>query len=112
MWEVSGSDSLVKSEFNHVFALTELRNGNILAAEFNNGIFYYNENSTRFEPFIFVGNEKPFGVVEIFEDRAGKLWFGGKDSFIGYNPISFSFEYKNDWKNLKRGVGDIYFFQY
>ncbi len=110
MWEVSGSDSLVKSEFNHVFALTELRNGNILAAEFNNGIFYYNENSTRFEPFIFVGNEKPFGVVEIFEDRAGKLWFGGKDSFIGYNPISFSFEYKNDWKNLKRGVGDIYFF--
>ena len=110
MMEVAGSDSLVKSLVNAVFAICELRNGNILASDWMGGIFYYNEISNRFEPFKFINNENPNNIVEIFEDRSGKIWFGGKDAFMIYNPKSFSFEYKDDWKKYKGGSGDNYFF--
>ncbi len=110
MVEVNGVDTLVKRDVNGIFALLELRNGNILASEFSNGIFYYNESSKMFEPFKFAGNDSPTGIVEIFEDRSGKIWFGGKDVFIEYNPKTFDFEFRNDWQRLKGGGGDSYYF--
>ena len=108
--EIQGADSLVKSETNTAIAITELRNGNILASEFSLGIFYYNESSNSFEQFKFAGNKQPQGIVDIFEDKGGKIWLTGRDAFIEYNPISFSFDYKNDWKKFSSGGGNTFFF--
>ncbi len=108
--EVQGTDSLIKSETNAVAAITELRNGNILAAEFSLGIFYYNESSNSFEQFNFAGNKQPQGILDIFEDKGGKIWLTGRDAFIEYNPITFSFEYKNDWKKFASGAGNTFLF--
>ena len=106
---IQGVDSLVTSETNTAIAISELRNGNILASEFSLGIFYYNESSNSFEQFKFAGNKQPQAIAYIFEDKGGKIWFTGRDAFIEYNPISFSFEYKNDWEKFSRG-GNTFLF--
>lgn len=107
---IDGEDTLAISYSVPAFAITELRNGNILVTSFVNGVFYYNESSNSFDPFNFAGNELPPGIVEVFEDRGGNIWLAGRDTFIKYNPKSFTFEYMNDWKRLKTFSGDSFYF--
>lgn len=108
--QVEGVDSLVKSQVSGVACLTELKNGNLLAADFTNGIFYYNENSNTFESFRFAGNSQPQGIIEIFEDRGGKVWISGRNTFLEYNPITFNLEEKDDWKRFKTTADQNFLF--
>ena len=107
---VEGVDTLVRAELSAAIAITELRNGNLLTSSFQDGIFYYNENSNSFEQFNFAGNDIPPGIVEIYEDRGGAIWISGRNSFIEYNPKSFTFEYKTDWQRFKPASGESFYF--
>lgn len=107
---LEGVDTLVTVQVAATFAITELRNGNILISEISNGIFYYNESSNAFEKFNFAGNDSPLGIVEIFEDRGGTLWLSGRNVFIEYNPKSFAFETKDGWQKFKPSSGDSFYF--
>ncbi len=108
--EVDGVDTLVRREINSTFAIKELKNGNLLVSDFVEGIFYYNESSNVFEEFKFAGNAVPPGIIEIFEDRGGKIWLAGQDSFIEYNPKSFTFEFKDDLKRFLSSGANSFFF--
>ncbi|MDZ7763857.1 MAG: SpoIIE family protein phosphatase [Melioribacteraceae bacterium] len=110
MMEVEGVDTLVETELAGALGITQLRNGNILVSSFTAGIYYYNEASNKFEPFNFAGNEIPVGIVEIFEDRGGTIWLGGRNVLIEYNPKSFTLEYKTDLNRFLSSSNDSFFF--
>jgi len=66
--------------------ISELTNGNILAASETYGVFIYNSLKNEFQPYFpnpELNNKK---IGQIFEDSAGKIWFGAKDELYIYNP--------------------------
>lgn len=110
MLDVDGSDSLIASELTGVAAITELRNGNLLASIVNMGIYYYNENSNAFEKFSFPGSSHINWIVEIYEDKSGKIWFAGRGVLYEYNPITFSLSNKILSQHFKAPTDQVFFF--
>lgn len=106
---VQGVDTLVSNTRQPVFGMTELRNGNILAASYASSIYFYNESSGYFEEYNLGGNKQPEGIIDLYEDRSGKIWMTGKNSINVYNPVTFSLKSIDDWKNELNSNTDIHF---
>ena len=109
MLNAEGQDTLVKSYFEAVLGMGELKNGNFLASSFTGGIFFYNENSEQFEQYSLAGNEQPQGIAELFEDRSGNIWITGLNKIIMYNPITFNYEEIESWKSIENTAAETYF---
>ena len=105
------SDSLTKVTNTVVIAFSQLRNGNILAANFSGGIYFYNEDSNAFEKYNVSGLNNYQGIVDIFEDKTGNIWFSGRNIFSSYNPITQSLKIIDDWKNLNNSPQEVFLLQ-
>ncbi len=108
--ELAGVDTLVANKNVPTFGLVELKNGNILASSYTNGIFFYNQNNNSFDKFNFATNYKAEGIVALMEDRAGKIWFSGKNTIAVYNPLTFTVDVMDGWKDDISTSEDIHFF--
>ncbi len=68
-------------------SITELKNGNILAADYGSGIKIYNEKLNLFQPYYLKTNYSPIQKCQvIYEDVSGNIWFGGISKLIKYSP--------------------------
>ncbi len=81
--------------WGQVYDIIELRNGNILASDYQNGIMIYNEDRNLFTPYHLKTNYSPNGVVKIYEDKTGNIWFGGLKKLIKYAPSYYTTENYN-----------------
>ena len=68
----------------------ELKNGNIIAASPSHGVFIYNSALNLFQPYLSSPEYNKNGIIEIFEDRNGKIWFGATDTIFIYDPSTFT----------------------
>jgi serine phosphatase RsbU (regulator of sigma subunit)/ligand-binding sensor domain-containing protein len=101
-------DEISSLILNFTYNITELANGNILTASPTSGIFIYNTVLNEFQPYFTNQNQNLKEVGDIFEDSAGKLWFGGKDQIVIYNPITYGFKSINMSDMFER-EGDNYY---
>ena len=74
------------------FSITELKNGNILVADYANGIKIYNEKLNLFQPYYLKANFSPIQIRVIYEDVSGNIWFGGNVTLIKYSPNYYTTE--------------------
>ncbi len=93
---------------NFSFNITELENGNILTASPTAGIFIYNTVLNEFQPYFTNQNQNLKDFGDIFEDTNGKLWFGGLEQIVIYNPITYSFKSINMAAKFE-GKGNNYY---
>ena len=77
------------SEVNFA-AITDLKNGNIIATSPEHGVFIYNAAVNIFQPYFPNPELNKKGVLNLYEDRSGKLWLGGTDNIFIYDPASFT----------------------
>ena len=80
---------------NFAFNITELANGNILTASPEAGIFIYNSASNVFQPYFTNSKLNLTDIIDIFEDSRGRLWFGGIEDIVLYNPITYDMKSLN-----------------
>ena len=80
------------AQWGNVFSLTELKNGNIIAADYANGIKVYNEKLNVFQPYYLKANFSPNEINIIFEDASGDIWFGSNAKVIKYSPEYYTTE--------------------
>jgi ligand-binding sensor domain-containing protein len=78
------------SQWGNIYNITELKNGNILAADYANGIKIYNEKLNLFQPFYLKPNFSPIQISAICEDVSGNIWFGGNAALIKYSPVYYT----------------------
>ncbi len=76
-------------QINNAYGLTELKNGNILVSYPQKGVFIYNPSTNEFQPYFPNPKLNTKDISDIFEDSSGKLWLGGKDKIIIYNPNTY-----------------------
>jgi serine phosphatase RsbU (regulator of sigma subunit)/ligand-binding sensor domain-containing protein len=81
------------AEWGQIYAITELKNGNIIVADYGTGIKIYNEKLNLFQPYYLKTNFSPTEVATIYEDVSGNIWFGGKAKLIKYSPTYYSTDY-------------------
>ncbi len=74
------------TQWGNTFSLYELKNGNILAADYANGIKIYNEKLNLFQPYYLNANFYPNEIQIIYEDASGNIWLGGRSQLIKYSP--------------------------
>jgi len=75
-----------------VMDITELKNGNILVADYTNGIRIYNNKLNLFQPYYLKANYSPSRINIVYEDQSGSIWFGGRDQLIRYAPSYYTTE--------------------
>jgi serine phosphatase RsbU (regulator of sigma subunit)/ligand-binding sensor domain-containing protein len=80
------------TQWGNIISITELKNGNILAADYANGIKIYNEKLNLFQPYYLKANFSPIEVQAIYEDKSGNIWFGGNIKLIKYSPNYYTIE--------------------
>ena len=80
------------AQWGQIYAMTELKNGNILASDYGNGIKIYNEKLNLFQPYYLKTNFSPNEINLIYEDASGNIWFGGRNKLIRYSPQYYSTE--------------------
>jgi serine phosphatase RsbU (regulator of sigma subunit)/ligand-binding sensor domain-containing protein len=78
------------SQWGNIFSIKELKNGNILVADYANGIKIYNDKLNLFQPYYLKANFSPIETQNIYEDNSGNIWFGGKDQLIKYSPSFYT----------------------
>jgi len=78
------------SQWGNIFSIKELKNGNILVADYANGIKIYNDKLNLFQPYYLKANFSPIEIQNIYEDNSGNIWFGGKDQLIKYSPSFYT----------------------
>jgi signal transduction histidine kinase/ligand-binding sensor domain-containing protein len=79
-------DSNKNAQWGNVFSITELKNRNIIVADYANGIKIYNERLNLFQPYYLKANFSPIEIQVIFEDASGDIWLGGNAKVIKYSP--------------------------
>jgi len=80
------------SQWGNIFSITELKNGNILVADYANGIKIYNEKLNLFQTYYLKADFSPIHIQVIYEDVSGNIWFGGKSLLIKYSPKYYTTE--------------------
>ncbi len=75
-----------------VWDITELKNGKLLYADFQLGIYQYDESSGKFFKFLLGEDFSPEHIFRIQEDDDGLIWFSGEDQIIRYNPNFYSYQ--------------------
>jgi len=80
------------TQWGQILGMIELKNGNILAADYGSGIKIYNEKLNLFQPYYLKANYSPNEIQTIFEDASGNIWFGGNSKFIKYSPSYYTTE--------------------
>ncbi len=68
-------------------SILEDRRGNFWFASFGSGVFYY--NGTSFRNFTTRDGLANNGVLTIYEDKTGNIWFGGEGGVSRYDGKSF-----------------------
>jgi len=81
--------------------IAELKNGNILVADYGNGIKIYNETLNSFQTYFLKANYSPDNINIIFEDNSGNIWFGGHDQVIRYTPLYYTTENFNLFSHIE-----------
>ncbi|MCZ4410066.1 ATP-binding protein [Cryomorphaceae bacterium 1068] len=71
-------------------SIAELKNGNIIAASPEFGVFIYNAAVNNFQPYFPNSELNKKEIWNLYEDRSGKLWLGGQDNIFIYDPASFT----------------------
>lgn len=94
---------------NFAFNITELTNGNILIASPEAGIFIYNSASNVFQPYFTNSKLNLTEMIDIFEDSRGRIWFGGIEDIVLYNPITYDIRPLNLSGKLPRLEENNYF---
>jgi signal transduction histidine kinase/ligand-binding sensor domain-containing protein len=87
--DYSGDTVAHYSEVNFA-AITELKNGSIIATSPNYGVFIYNAAVNYFQPYFPNSELNKKEIWNLYEDRSGKLWLGGTDGIFIYDPASFT----------------------
>ena len=90
--QVHLDSSNTNSKWGQIYKIIELKNGNILVADYGNGIKIYNKKLNVFQPYYLKTNYSPIGVSTIFEDVSGNIWFGRYNTLIKYSPVYYSME--------------------
>ena len=90
--QVNLDPSNTNSKWGQIYQIVELKNGNILVADYGNGIKIYNKKLNVFLPYYLKTNYSPVGVSTIFEDISGNIWFGRYNTLIKYSPVYYSME--------------------
>lgn len=80
------------TQWGEILGLTQLKDGKIIAADYGNGLKFYNEKSNTFQPFYLNGNYSPASIIVMYEDLSGNIWFGGLSKLIKYFPSVDSIE--------------------
>ncbi|MBK7380175.1 MAG: SpoIIE family protein phosphatase [Ignavibacteriales bacterium] len=80
------------AQWGNVYSIVELKNGNIIVADYSNGIKTYNEKLNVFQPYYIKTNFSLNEINLIYEDVSGNIWFGGRNKLIRYSPQYYSTE--------------------
>ena len=72
--------------------ITQLKNGNILAADYGSGIKIYNEGRNSFQTYYLKVNYSPTEVATIQEMPSGDIYFGANNKLIKYSPVYYTVE--------------------
>ena len=104
--QVHLGSSNTSAQWGQIYHIIELKNGNILVADYGNGIKIYNKKLNVFQPYFLKTNYSPIGVSAIFEDVSGNIWFGRYNILIKYSPVYYSMEELKLFDSYGHG-GDI-----
>ncbi|HEY6625637.1 MAG TPA: SpoIIE family protein phosphatase, partial [Ignavibacteriaceae bacterium] len=80
------------AQWGNIYGITELKNGNLLVADYGNGIKIHNEKLNLFQPYYLKTNFSPNEINLIYEEASGNIWFGGRNKLIRYSPSYYSTE--------------------
>jgi len=80
------------AHWGEIYGITELKNGNIIAADFGNGIKIYNEKLNVFRPYYLKTNYSPDRISAICEDASGNIWLGGSHKLIKFSTANYTTE--------------------
>ncbi len=86
--EVSNNNA----QWGNIYSIVELKNGNILAADYGNGIKIFNEKLNVFQPYYLKANFSPNEIQVIYEDISGNIWLGGRNQLIKYSPSFYTID--------------------
>jgi len=89
------------AQWGNIFNITELKNGNLLVADYANGIKMYNEKLNLFQPYYLKANFSPIEMQVIYEDISGNIWFGGKNKLMKFSPSYYTTEDYNPFALFK-----------
>ncbi len=106
--QVKLDDSNNKAQWGNTFSITELKNGNIIVADYANGLRIYNEKLNLFQPYYINANFSPNEIQVIYEDASGNIWLGGNAKVIKFSPNYYTNEYYDVFGQTKNDKG---FFQ-
>ncbi len=83
--QVKLDSSIRNAQWGQIFALIELKNGEILASDYGGGIKIYNRKLNTFQPFNFKPGFSPNEIASLYEDLSGNIWMGGSNQLINYS---------------------------
>ncbi len=89
------------AQWGNIYSINELKNGNILAADYANGLKIYNEKLNLFQPYFLNANFNPNEIQIIYEDVSGNIWLGGRNQLIKYSPSNHTTEDFNLFSLIK-----------
>jgi serine phosphatase RsbU (regulator of sigma subunit)/ligand-binding sensor domain-containing protein len=89
------------AQWGNIYSITELKNGNILVADYGNGLKIYNEKLNLFQPYYLKANFSPNEIQVIYEDLSGNIWLGGRDQLIKFSPSYYTTEDYNLFSLIK-----------
>jgi len=89
------------AQWGNVYSIIELKNGNILVADYANGIKIYNEGLNLFQPYYLKSDFSPVEIQIIYEDLSGNIWLGGRDQLIKFSPSYYTTEDYNLFSLIK-----------
>jgi serine phosphatase RsbU (regulator of sigma subunit)/ligand-binding sensor domain-containing protein len=80
------------AQWGNIYSIVELKNGNIIVADYGNGIKTYNEKLNVFQPYYLNTNFSPNEIQVIYEDASGYIWLGGRNQLIKYSPSFYTLD--------------------
>jgi serine phosphatase RsbU (regulator of sigma subunit)/ligand-binding sensor domain-containing protein len=80
------------AQWGNIFNITKLKNGNLIVADYANGIKVYNEKLNLFLPYYLKADFSPIQIEAIYEDLSGNIWFGGNLTLLKYSPNYYTTE--------------------
>ncbi len=89
------------AQWGNIYCIYELKNGNILAADYANGIKIYNQKLNLFQPYYLNADFNPNEIQIIYEDVSGNIWLGGRNQLIKYSPSDHTAEDFNLFSLIK-----------
>jgi serine phosphatase RsbU (regulator of sigma subunit)/ligand-binding sensor domain-containing protein len=89
------------AQWGNIYSITELKNGNILVADYANGIKIFNEKLNLFQPYYIKANFSPTEIQLIYEDMSGNIWLGGRNQLIKFSPSYYTTEDFNLFRLIK-----------